>query len=205
MLKTPIAEHHVETEEKNSRFLAELRPVSNVTDIKARQRDLKAQHPKANHVCYAFRLMNNDRQIIEGFSDDGEPGGTSGPPMLKVMQHHHLINCAILITRYFGGIKLGTGGLQRAYGGAASSVICDLPMSAYSEWKATEQLILSCGFAEEAAVRRLLTQVGAMIDEEQYTENGPDLTITMTEEASESLSASPLARIISLRPTSGSA
>jgi len=85
--------------------------------------ELKNSHPKARHFVYAYRFLNQFNQIIENSSDDGEPKGTSGPPALKVLAGKDLINSAVIIVRYFGGIKLGTGGLVKAYSSAVNEVI----------------------------------------------------------------------------------
>ena len=76
---------------------------------------VKNEHPKARHYVYAYRYLNEFEQIVENSSDDGEPKGTSGKPSLAVIAGAEIINSAVIIVRYFGGIKLGTGGLIRAY------------------------------------------------------------------------------------------
>ena len=111
-----------ETEEKKSRFLATLVPYAQFEGTLA---DLRKAHPKANHHVTAYRYLNDEEQLIEHGKDDGEPSGTSGMPCLKVLQGRDLINVAVIVTRYFGGTKLGTGGLVRAYSGAAQAV-CDV-------------------------------------------------------------------------------
>lgn len=107
-------------EEKKSTFLAYLCPMSDFESLHVR---LQNEHPKAAHIVWAKRFFNEYRQIVENNSDDGEPKGTSGPPVLNVMRGFELVNVGILIVRYFGGIKLGTGGLVRAYGSSAKEVI----------------------------------------------------------------------------------
>lgn len=77
---------------------------------------LKLQHPKGRHFVYAYRHYNEFDQIVENQSDDGEPKGSSGPPALSVLRGEELIETAAIIVRYFGGVKLGVGGLVRAYG-----------------------------------------------------------------------------------------
>ena len=109
-----------EYEIKKSNFLAYLIPFS---EFEIYNKTLREENPKANHVVWAYRTLNEFGQIVENSSDDGEPKGTSGPPVLNVMRGADLIECAILIVRYFGGIKLGTGGLVRAYSQAANVVI----------------------------------------------------------------------------------
>jgi uncharacterized YigZ family protein len=95
-------------------------PSSQFEQVHAR---LKKEHPKARHIVWAKRELNEYDQIVENCSDDGEPKGTSGPPTLNVLRGTQLIDTAVLIVRYFGGIKLGTGGLVRAYSSACNEVI----------------------------------------------------------------------------------
>lgn len=107
-------------DEKKSTFLAYLVPIHQFDALHV---TLKQEHPKAAHIVWAKRCFNEYRHIVENNSDDGEPKGTSGPPVLNVMRGAELVNVGILIVRYFGGIKLGTGGLVRAYGSSAKEVI----------------------------------------------------------------------------------
>ncbi len=107
-------------EEKKSKFIAYLSSYENFDFLMKR---LKKDHPKARHFVYAYRYLNEFDQIVENCSDDGEPRGTSGKPSLTVLSGNELINSAVIIVRYFGGIKLGTGGLVRAYGDAVNLVI----------------------------------------------------------------------------------
>ena len=109
-----------EVEEKKSTFLAYLCPINDFESLHVK---LKNEHPKAAHIVWAKRFYNEFRQVVENNSDDGEPKGTSGPPVLNVMRGVELVNTGLLIVRYFGGIKLGTGGLVRAYGSSAKEVI----------------------------------------------------------------------------------
>lgn len=117
-----------ELEVKQSRFIAHLVPI---TDFDHLLEQLKSDHPKARHFVTASRYLNHYEQIEESFSDDGEPKGTSGMPTLKVLQGNHLINVGLITVRYFGGTKLGTGGLVRAYGDAANLVIGESTLEAF--------------------------------------------------------------------------
>lgn len=109
-----------EFEVKKSNFISIITPIEKFDSLHVK---LKEKHPKANHIVWAKRYLNEYEQIVENCSDDGEPKGTSGPPVLNVMRGAELIECGILIVRYFGGTKLGTGGLVRAYGSSAKEVI----------------------------------------------------------------------------------
>ena len=107
-------------EVKQSKFIAHFIPFSLYeTTLKS----LKEEHPKARHFVTAFRYLNEYNQVVEHSSDDGEPKGTSGKPSLMVLQGQDIINSAVIIVRYFGGTKLGTGGLVRAYSESVNLVI----------------------------------------------------------------------------------
>ncbi|MCK9491038.1 MAG: YigZ family protein [Sulfurimonas sp.] len=99
-------------EVKQSKFIAFLTPFSQYEKTLT---ELKQEHPKARHFVVAYRHLNEYEQIVEYSSDDGEPKGTSGRPSLFVLQGAQLINTAVIVVRYFGGTKLGPGGLVRAY------------------------------------------------------------------------------------------
>jgi uncharacterized YigZ family protein len=105
---------------KQSKFIAYLIPFSL---YKETLKNLKTSNPKARHFVIAYRYLNKYDQIVEHSSDDGEPSGTSGKPSLIVLQANKIINSALIIVRYFGGTKLGTGGLVRAYSDAVNLVI----------------------------------------------------------------------------------
>ena len=108
------------TEVKHSKFITHLVPIA---VYKGLQEKLKKEHPKANHVVYALRYLNEYEQTVENSTDDNEPKGCAGVPALNVMRGQELINCAVLIVRYFGGIKLGTGGMARAYALSVKDVL----------------------------------------------------------------------------------
>ena len=95
---------------KNSRFITLLYKLNDVNEVNSIVDEVKELYPKANHYCYAY-ITDNARRS----SDDGEPGGTAGAPMLNVLDKEELINVLAITVRYFGGIKLGAGGLVRAY------------------------------------------------------------------------------------------
>ena len=102
--------------EKKSRFLADVRPVSSEEEALAFIEEMKKKYWDARHNCYAYTVGSN-REYTR-CSDDGEPSGTAGRPMLDVLLGEDLYNTAVVVTRYFGGVLLGTGGLVRAYSGA---------------------------------------------------------------------------------------
>ncbi len=120
MMQTIDEIFQAQIEVKKSNFLAFLTPFA---EFEQQKELLKSEHPKANHIVWAYRVLNEFEQIVENQSDDGEPKGTSGPPCLNVLRGSELVNCGVLVVRYFGGIKLGTGGLVRAYGSSVNAVI----------------------------------------------------------------------------------
>lgn len=118
-MKSCKKEFNYTLEIKKSKFIAYICPY-NRFDILLKE--LKNEHTKARHFVYAYRYINDFNQIVENSSDDGEPKGTSAKPSLAVLQGQDIINTAVIIVRYFGGIKLGTGGLVRAYSDAVNEV-----------------------------------------------------------------------------------
>lgn len=109
-------EENVQTEitEKKSKFIANLFYIENVEEAENIIKQTKKKYFDAKHNCIAYRVIEKG-QIVEKSSDDGEPSGTAGQPMLTILQKNNLANVIIIVTRYFGGILLGTGGLVRAY------------------------------------------------------------------------------------------
>jgi uncharacterized YigZ family protein len=104
---------------EKSRFICHARPVESLKAAKHYIQELTKKYQDATHNCYAYRISN----LIQKCNDDGEPSGTAGQPILKVITTNHLLYTVIIITRYFGGIRLGTGGLTRAYSQAALAAI----------------------------------------------------------------------------------
>ena len=118
ILKDEIAE----IVEKKSKFIANICYVESVREAEEKIKSIKKEYHDARHNCVAYRVAENG-QIIEKSSDDGEPSGTAGGPMLNILQKNNLCNVVVIVTRYFGGILLGTGGLVRAYSDATQKAI----------------------------------------------------------------------------------
>jgi len=129
-VKTVERSYVSQTEVNRSKFITYLVPISEFDGL---QEKLKTKNPKANHVVYALRYLNEYDQIVENSSDDGEPKGCAGIPILNVLRGEALINCAVLIVRYFGGIKLGTGGMARAYALAVKDVLNEAKLIPYEK------------------------------------------------------------------------
>ncbi len=103
---------------KKSKFLGFLYEISNLEEIKEILNNLKKEHKKATHICYAYKVW-----VSAKYSDDGEPSGTAGKPIYNIIEKKNLNNILIVVIRYFGGIKLGAGGLFRAYSNCASELL----------------------------------------------------------------------------------
>ena len=108
--------------EKKSKFIANLIHVDNTQEAENIIKDIKKKYFDARHNCIAYRIVE-DEKIVERSSDDGEPSGTAGAPMLTILQKNNLANVLVVVTRYFGGVLLGTGGLVRAYSESTIKVI----------------------------------------------------------------------------------
>ena len=117
-MKSIIKKEIYEVTIKNSKFIGVIIPIESLDDVKDNINDIKEEYKNATHYCYAFTLINN-----KGFSDDGEPNKTAGIPILNVIEGNNLVNVLVIVIRYFGGIKLGPGGLIRAYSNTCKEVI----------------------------------------------------------------------------------
>ena len=164
------------TEVKRSKFITHLIPISEYEGLQAK---LKAEHPKANHVVYALRYLNEYDQVVENSSDDGEPKGCAGTPALNVLRGHELINCAVLIIRYFGGIKLGTGGMARAYALAVKDVLEEAVFLAYEK---QIDHIFETSYSNVDKTLYQLKQLGITQFERDFGVDGVEWKITGSEE-----------------------
>ena len=170
---------HFEQEIRKSRFLAIACPVENEAEAKARLAEVS--DPSANHNCWAWRIGQAYR-----FSDDGEPSGTAGKPILQAIDGQALDRTLVIVTRWFGGILLGSGGLMRAYGGTAA--LC-LRAAAKTEYVERTSLSVSLGFSDLALVKaRLAALPGLLIDEEVFHDSGARLFFRIPAERAEETS-----------------
>ena len=161
----PAATHRVEEEIKSSRFITTVSYTPTVEDARAFIADIKAEFADASHNCWAYLVgpPGNTSQI--GYSDDGEPHGTAGRPMFTVLQHCGLGDISVVVTRYFGGTKLGKGGLVRAYSGGVQYALEGLPTV---EHVPSIDLDLVIDYASVTAVQRMLPDFEAEILAEDY-------------------------------------
>lgn len=151
-----------EIEIKKSRFLGQLYPINNRAEARSKLAEIRTQHPNAVHVCWVL-LCEGD----SGLDDDGEPSGTAAKPMYNVLVHKELFNVLAVVVRYWGGTKLGAGGLTRAYGQAISEAFKTaelIPVEILTE------LCLTVQFADESSLRRLCEQKGVSILNANYAD-----------------------------------
>lgn len=155
---------------RKSRFIAYAIPVADRDAAMEELRRLREAHPTATHVCWALLAGGQS-----GMSDDGEPSGTAGRPILEVLRHHDLDGVLAAVVRYYGGVKLGAGGLVRAYTDAIATALQDAPRV---ERIALASLQVEIGYPDEARVRRWIEQENYALEASAYDMN-VQLTIRM--------------------------
>jgi len=161
---------HLE-EIKKSRFLAQAAPVDTPEQALAFVRQVG--DPAATHNCWAYRIGQDYR-----FNDDGEPGGTAGRPILQAIEGQGIDRAVVVVTRWYGGIKLGAGGLVRAYGGTAAEC---LRLAERVAIVAMARLGLHCEFAELALLKARLKEGEAQVEEECFGADGVELVLRLPE------------------------
>jgi len=155
MRTTLSAAAHSELLIRKSRFIGCVEPMADRATAQRRVADLRAQHPGAVHVCWALLAGGQSAAV-----DDGEPGGTAGRPMLEVLRHQDLDGVMASVVRYFGGIKLGAGGLVRAYTDAVATALLHAEKVPLLTMR---QLQCAVPYALEGWLRRLIDQAGAQL------------------------------------------
>ena len=165
---TPFGYGEAEIVEKRSRFIARVWPVEAESEALARIREMREKHWDATHNVFAYILRDNN---VMRYSDDGEPGGTSGMPTLNVFRGEGIVNVCCVVTRYFGGVLLGTGGLVRAYSAAAKAGLEAAGVQEMALWRGK---LLSCAYGQYERIRRLLEENGAVVEN---TDFGADVVI----------------------------
>jgi uncharacterized YigZ family protein len=160
----PAAEVTCEIRIKNSRFISTCAPVFSVEEAKSWIQKIKMEHPSASHHVPAF-IIGHGSSVISHCSDNGEPSGTAGKPTLAVLQGSGLGDALLITVRYFGGIKLGTGGLVRAYTESAQEV---LKLVRRAEKIAVHTLMIEIPYALLEQTRRLIMQCGGIISDEAF-------------------------------------
>lgn len=168
--------------EKKSKFIANIFHVENIEEIEKYLKQIRKENYNARHNCYSYRIINND-MVLEKASDDGEPSGTAGAPMLNVLSKNNLCNVLVIVTRYFGGILLGTGGLVRAYS--------DVTIKAIEEAEKVEcckgyQIDINLDYSEFENFKYYCKKNSINIIKSEYNEN-INIKIDLNEEAKRKL------------------
>jgi uncharacterized YigZ family protein len=167
----PAHETRSEITVVNSRFIATITPVFSVESAKAFIRRIKSEFSDASHNVPAY-IIGHGPSIVTHCNDDGEPSGTAGRPALAILQGSGLGDVSVVVTRYFGGTKLGKGGLVRAYGDAVRAVLSDLTLA---EKIPTRVSIITLPYSLYEKIRILIKIHHGKIEEEEFTSN---VTIT---------------------------
>ncbi|WP_298811009.1 YigZ family protein [uncultured Psychrobacter sp.] len=170
---------------KKSEFIAYAYPVTSREQAMFHVEQLREQYPDARHFCWAYIIGDPDNTTSAGFDDDGEPSGTAGRPILNVLQHKSIGNVIVIVVRYFGGIKLGAGGLTRAYAGSAQAAVDEMILNPYVPMT---QIQILAEFATEAQCRYMIESLGGHIDDVSYSKQ-VTLTATLAEADVENLKA----------------
>lgn len=175
MYKTITQNTTYELVEKKSKFIANLIYIQNKEDAENKIKEHKKKYFDARHNCYAYRVLENET-VYEKSSDDGEPSGTAGAPMLNILQKNNLCNVLIIVTRYFGGILLGTGGLVRCYSGGCLGAINEAEML---EIEPGIEMIVSLDYSEFQNIQYYFGKNGIEILNSKY-ENDIECLIEMS-------------------------
>ena len=166
--------------EKKSKFIGEVFYIETVQEAEEKLREINKKYHDAKHHCFAYRVMEQEK-IIEKCSDDGEPSGTAGAPMLQIISKNDLINVIVIVTRYFGGILLGTGGLVRAYSKATSD---SLEKAEIVEIKKGKRIELTISYKDLQFIKYYCTKNDIKIENTEFSEE-PKVTIELTENQKE--------------------
>lgn len=158
-------------EEKRSKFTGRLWQAETADEAVARVKEMRETYRDATHHCWAYLIREGN---LMRYSDDGEPQGTAGMPILDVLRHEGLQNCVCVVTRYFGGVLLGTGGLVRAYTKGAQLAVAAAGVQKMSRYAV---LLLACPYHLYEIVQHLLPDFDCAV---QDTDFGADVTLTCT-------------------------
>ena len=168
ILDPPEAPAHDSLVEKKSEFIGDAAHIDTLDEALAFVESIRMMHPKARHVAYAAVTGGADGTLAERMSDDGEPSGTAGKPILDVLRQGGMTDCVVAVTRYFGGILLGSGGLVRAYSSAASLAVAAASKAAIVPCL---RYLVTLDYPQLAVFQRLLAQADGEACDESYTDH----------------------------------
>lgn len=174
----PGARPYAEAIIKNSRFIARLCRADSEDDARDLISGARELERGAGHHCFAY-VVGDDESRVERSSDDGEPGGTAGVPILNVLKARDLVNVAAVVSRHYGGVKLGAGGLVRAYGGTVAAAVDDADLRPRLRW---ELLRLAADHADAGWVEAELRRRGFEVTDVEYGERAAITLVTLDTE-----------------------
>jgi len=184
-----------ETEIKKSRFIASVYTVSSRDEVREYVARAHRDFPDARHVCWGYQIGRPGSAAEAAMNDDGEPSGTAGKPILNVIQHKDMGDVLVIVIRYFGGIKLGAGGLVRAYAGAAESVLSEVEREVQ---QSLSQVQVSLDFADEQPLRHWCEQNQGVVEHIGYG-SGVQATVLLPETSTDEFIAFCEARKLDYR------
>lgn len=170
IIRVPFSTGESEFTEKRSRFIGHVWPVESEEEAQEHIRQMRAKYYDARHNCWCCRIG----QSVLRYGDDGEPQGTAGQPMLKVLERENVTNVCCVVTRYFGGILLGAGGLSRAYAKGAKDALAAAGVATLRLWV---QLAIPCPYSLFAQTKLELAALGGALDKTDY---GADVVMTVS-------------------------
>lgn len=169
----PAAQHRTEESVERSRFITTIARASSSEEARRFIDSMRAEFVDATHNCWAFVAGAPGSTAAVGFSDAGEPHGTAGRPMLDVLRPSGIGEVVAVVTRYFGGVKLGKGGLVRAYGGAVKNALATLPTIVLVERTAA---VVTATYADVDALKKVIQEFDVVLLDESY---GADVRFTV--------------------------
>lgn len=175
--QSPTHEQRFDLEIKNSQFITTIRRTRGRDEAKAFIEEMNLRYPDANHNCWAFVAGAPNNVHLWDQSDDGEPKGTAGKPMLNVLQHSNFGEITVVVTRYFGGIKLGAGGLVRAY---SQAVVEALDQLVWEEIYPRQTVFIKIAYPIMGKVEYWLENSDIDVEDKQFGEN-IDITLAVIE------------------------
>lgn len=177
----PAGAGEAEFTEKRSRFLGHVRMVENEEEARAFINEMKKKYYDARHNCWCYSIQGGP----ERYSDDGEPQGSAGIPMLEVLRRRGVTNAVCVVTRYFGGVLLGTGGLLRAYTRSTADALDAAGLAAVRPWAETE---LDCSYGQLEKLKSEAAAAGGILEDVVYG-SGVTLKVLVPAEEAEAFAA----------------
>lgn len=177
--KEPTNTSQTEIEIKKSRFISYAKKVLSRSEATGYVSELREQYPDARHICWGYVIGDPNNSTNSGCNDDGEPSGTAGKPILAQINYSNIGNVVIVVVRYFGGIRLGAGGLVRAYRESAQEALFNLSTQ---EHIPQEEIILHFPFSEENAIRRAISELNGELLSSTY---GPEVEFRVSMQSSQ--------------------